>query len=274
MPELPEVETVKNTLRNYLIGKNITDIIINYNKIIRANDEIFKHKLINQTFREIDRYGKYLIFKLDDYSLVSHLRMEGKYFIRKDLSDITKHDHIIFTLSDNNYLTYHDVRKFGTMELIQKGKEFSLQSLNKLGPEINDYQINILKLYNSIKKSLRPIKAILLDQTIVAGLGNIYVDETLFLAQIHPNTKANKLTYNQFQNIIKSAQIVIKKAIDLGGTTIRSYQSSLGVDGKFQNELNVHTLVGDKCKICNDTIIKIKVAGRGTYICPSCQKEE
>lgn len=274
MPELPEVETVKNTLKDFLLGKKIKDIIINYDKIIKYDNKDFKNTLINQTFMDIDRYGKYLIFKLEKNSLVSHLRMEGKYFIRKNLADITKHDHIIFTLENDIYLTYHDVRKFGTMELTKKGEEFFLKSLSKLGPEINDPNINIRNIYQKIKTSTRPIKAILLDQTIVAGLGNIYVDETLFLAKIHPNKQAKTISFKQLKIIINSAQEMINKAIKLGGTTIRSYQSSLGVDGRFQNELNVHTLAGKQCKSCNTLIKKIKVAGRGTYICPNCQKEE
>ena len=274
MPELPEVETVRKTLKKFLIGKKIKNINIIYDKIIKIDIDTFKNKLINQTFRSIERYGKYLLFKLDDYTLISHLRMEGKYFLREKLSNITKHDHIIFILNNGQYLTYHDVRKFGTMEITKIGEEFSLKSLSKLGPEINDININIEKLYNLVKSSSRPIKAILLDQTIVAGLGNIYVDEVLFLAKIHPNTKAKDIPLSKFKKIIKSAQVVINKAISLGGTTIRTYQSSLGVDGRFQNELNVHTLAGKNCKICNSEIKKIRVAGRGTYFCPNCQKGE
>lgn len=274
MPELPEVETVKRTLKQYLVGRKIIDIKINYDKIIKYDNKRFIDNLVNQTFNDIDRYGKYLIFKFNDYSLISHLRMEGKYFLQNDLKHLTKHDHIIFSLDNNQYLTYHDVRKFGTMELTKKGQEFRLDSLKKLGPEINNPNIDLSKVYNSIKHSNRSIKAILLDQTVITGLGNIYVDETLFKAKIHPETNMNELSFERFKSIIFSAQKVVEKAIKLGGTTIRSYQSSMGVDGRFQNELNVHTLVGKECSVCNSIIKKIRVAGRGTYFCPNCQKKE
>ncbi|QWC00420.1 DNA-formamidopyrimidine glycosylase [Mycoplasmatota bacterium] len=274
MPELPEVETVRQQLKPLIIGKKIVDISIIYDKIIKISNDEFKKKLIHQTFRDISRYGKYLLFELDDYTLVSHLRMEGKYYLRQSINELTKHEHVVFHLSNDMYLTYHDFRKFGTMELVKKGDEFLLDSLKKLGPEVNDTQLIPDRIYPKIKKSSRPIKSLLLDQSIMTGLGNIYVDETLFLAKIHPEKKGHQLSFEEVECILKSAKQVIQKAIDLGGTTIRSYQSTLGVDGRFQNELNVHTLVGKACSVCQEEIIKIKVGGRGTYLCPNCQRKE
>ncbi len=275
MPELPEVETVKEALKLRLIGHKIINIIIKYQGIIKnINAEDFKEKIIGQTFREIKRYGKYLIFVLDDYSMVCHLRMEGKYFIKPVDDELNKHEHIIFVLDNNKKLSYQDVRKFGTIEVTKKNEEYSLASLKKLGPQANDPNLDIERLFSKIKSSTRPIKAIILDQTVISGLGNIYVDETLFLAKIHPETKGINLTKKAVEKIALSAKQVLNKAISLGGTTIRTYQSSFGIDGRFQNELNVHTKVGEKCKICNDTIQKIKVSGRGTYFCPTCQKKE
>ncbi len=275
MPELPEVETVRQTLKNYLINKKITDVIIYYDAIIKNIDlEEFKKSIINQSFSDIRRIGKYLLFDIGDYTLVSHLRMEGKYYIRKSLDDLTKHDHIAFKLNDGNILSYHDVRKFGTMELVYHQKENTLKSIQVLGKEINEPSLNLEYLFPFIKKAKRPIKSILLDQHIVCGLGNIYVDETLFLAKVNPKTLGENLNIYQVKKIIQSAKSVIEKAITLGGTTIRTYQSSLGVDGRFQNELNVHTLVGKKCKNCDDIILKTRVGGRGTYYCPTCQRED
>jgi formamidopyrimidine-DNA glycosylase len=274
MPELPEVETVRQQLKPLLIGKKIISVSVRYNKIIKIPLNKFKEQLKNQTFRDISRYGKYIFFELDDFTLVSHLRMEGKYFLRKTMKDLTKHDHIVFHLDNDLLLTYHDVRKFGTMELVKKGKEYLLDSIKKLGPEVNDEHLKAEDIYQKIKVSSRAIKSILLDQTVMTGLGNIYVDETLFLAKIHPETKGNALTFEDVESILFSAKKVIKKAISLGGTTIRTYQSILGVDGRFQNELNVHTLVGKPCSVCQEKIIKIKVGGRGTYLCPNCQQKE
>jgi len=274
MPELPEVETVRNTLKNHLIGKTIVNIIVPYPNIVKADLEIFKKKLIKQRFSDIKRYGKYLLFELTDYTLVSHLRMEGKYFLRTNPKEFTKHEHVIFQLDNGLYLSYHDVRKFGTMELVKIGEEFTLESLKKLGVEVNAPNIDIDAIYDKIKSSQRPIKAILLDQTIITGLGNIYVDETLFRSRTHPAVLANKLKKSDLTDILKNAKDVIDEAILQGGTTIRTYQSSLGVDGRFQNQLNVHTLVGEPCKVCQDKIQKTRVGGRGTYFCPTCQKRK
>ena len=274
MPELPEVETVKESLKRFIIGKKIKEIYSPYPNIIKMDLSVFKEKLINQSFTDIRRYGKYLLFDLDDYTLVSHLRMEGKYFLRNNLKELTKHEHVVFKLEDNLYLSYHDVRKFGTMELVDKFKEYELESIKKLGLEANQEKIDAEKIYQIFKNSKRPIKSVLLDQSILTGLGNIYVDETLFRSKIHPEELASNLSLEETKIIIKNAKEVLDKAIALGGTTIRTYQSSLGVDGRFQNELKVHTLQGMPCLVCETKIEKIRVGGRGTYFCPSCQKRK
>lgn len=274
MPELPEVETVRQTLKKYLIGQKIMEIYAPYPNIIKMELSDFKEKLINQTFRDINRYGKYLFFVMDDYTLVSHLRMEGKYFIRNSLNELTKHEHVIFKLQENSYLSYHDVRKFGTMELIEKGKEFTLFSVKKLGVEANQDNIDLNSIFPKFHQAKRPIKSVLLDQSIITGLGNIYVDETLFRSKIHPEELSSNLTKKEVSEILLNAKKVLDKAIMLGGTTIRTYQSSLGVDGRFQNELKVHTKVNEPCPVCGTSIIKIKVGGRGTYFCPNCQKRK
>ncbi len=275
MPELPEVETVKEALKPRLIGHRITGIEIRYEGIIKnISPDDFKKRVIGQTFRKIDRYGKYLIFVLDDLSMVCHLRMEGKYFIKPIDFEPNKHEHIIFFLDNQQKLSYQDVRKFGTIEVTEIGSEFKLESLKKLGPEANDKNLDLNYLYDKIHNSSRAIKSILLDQTVISGLGNIYVDETLFLAKVHPETKGTKLSRETVKRIGKSARLVLEKAISLGGTTIRTYQSSFGIDGRFQNELNVHTKENEKCKVCGDIIKKIKVGGRGTYYCPTCQTKE
>ncbi|MFA7075512.1 MAG: DNA-formamidopyrimidine glycosylase [Candidatus Izemoplasmatales bacterium] len=271
MPELPEVETVKESLKVHLIGQKIKEIYAPYPKIIKMDLSDFKKKMINQTFRDINRYGKYLFFIFDDYTLVSHLRLEGKYFIRNALNELTKHEHVVFKLDNNKFLSYHDVRKFGTIELVDKGKEFTLFSVKKLGVEANQINTDNIELIDKFKRANRPIKSVLLDQTIVTGLGNIYVDETLFRSKINPEEIASILSVEEIKTILKNAKIVLDKAIKLGGTTIRTYQSSLGVDGRFQNELKVHTMAGKPCPVCNTIIKKIRVGGRGTYYCPSCQ---
>ena len=274
MPELPEVETVKNTLKECILNKTIKDIKIFYNKIIdNKTEEDFKNSLINQTFLDIQRRGKYLIFILNDYYLISHLRMEGKYFLMHD-EDYSKHDHIVFIFDDSN-LRYNDTRKFGRMFLYSK-KEYNnildlrrSKALKNVGKEVFDDDIDANYLLSKLKNS-RPIKTSLLDQSIIAGLGNIYVDEVLFMCKIHPLKKSSDVTKDEAINIINNSIVVLNKAIKLGGTTIRSFESSHGISGRFQNELLVHTKT--ICPICNSNIEKIRVGGRGTYLCPKCQK--
>lgn len=270
MPELPEVETVRRILNQSIIGKTILDINIRYGKIIQnVSIDEFKKCLIGQTFINVNRKGKYLICELNDYYLIVHLRMEGKFFLMHD-EELSKHDHIIFQFSDSN-LRYNDTRKFGTMHLFSKDVDiYNVYPLNNVGVEPFDENFTVSYLKSKFQNNTRAIKTALLDQTIVAGLGNIYVDEVLFMSRINPTISANKITDEKLEEIIKSSKIVLEKAIKLGGTTIRSFQSSHDITGRFQNELLVHTK--EKCPICNSNIEKIRVGGRGTYYCPNCQK--
>ena len=274
MPELPEVETIRAQLASQIIGRTIQKVEIYYDKIIHGvSSAEFIARVSGQTIRDMRRYGKYLFFVLDETTLVSHLRMEGKYFLKPASDPIEKHEHIVFTFTDGATLRYYDTRKFGTMELMPSGSERSSKSLCHLGLEPFDPDFSAAYLVAKIKKSISPIKSVLLDQTIVCGLGNIYVNEVLFRSRLHPETRAVDLSVSDWENVATSSKAVLAKAIELGGTTIRTYYSSLGVTGRFQNELAVHDLRGEPCPVCHTPIEKIKVGGRGTYYCPNCQKK-
>lgn len=269
MPELPEVETVKNSLINLVLHKKIIDVKVFYDKIIKnvTSDE-FISELKGQTINDIQRLGKYLIFVLDDYYLISHLRMEGKYYLGESEA-ISKHEHIIFYFASKN-LRYQDTRKFGTMFLYKKDVDiYHVNPLDKVGYEPFDQRLTPEYLYEKLKKCSRPIKSALLDQQIISGLGNIYVDEVLFLARINPSTLAKKLTIEDCENIIQASINVLTKAIALGGTTIRSFTVNHVISGRFQNELLIHTKT--ECPECHQPIKKIFVGGRGTYHCEHCQ---
>lgn len=273
MPELPEVETVRRTLNNLILGRTIESIDIHYSKIIKdVSITEFRDRLVGKTLKDINRYGKYLIFIFEDIALISHLRMEGKYFIKEQTDPLVKHEHIVFNFTDGSSLRYHDVRKFGTMDLRLLDQIYSINPIKKLGYEPYDKKLTAKNLGEKLRHRGTAIKTCLLDQTVITGLGNIYVDEVLFLSKLHPERKANTLTNSDFKNIIRNSTSVLYKAIELGGTTIRSYTSSLGVTGRFQNELNVHTKKGEACPKCSSIIKKIKVNGRGSYFCPKCQK--
>lgn len=273
MPELPEVETVKETLKKQILDSKITGLNIYYENIIEYPTSVeFKEKIINQKINDIKRRGKWLMFELDDYFLLSHLRMEGRYFIRNKNDEVLKHEHISFILDNDLELRYLDTRKFGRMHLIKKDEILNRKPLNELGLEPWDENLNISYLKEKYKNKKLPIKTVILDQGIIVGIGNIYADEILFLSKINPLKKANELGNEELEGIIKNTKITLEKAIKAGGTTIRTYESSEGVHGRFQQELLVHSKENEYCPNCNETIIKIRVGGRGTYYCPKCQK--
>ena len=272
MPELPEVETVRRTLKNKILNEVFKNIKIYYPNIIAfPNIDEFKSKLIGQTILDIDRRGKWLIFVLNDYYLLTHLRMEGKFFIKNN-EELSKHEHIVFMFNSGIELRYHDTRKFGKMYLFEKNIAFNCKPLNELGLEPFDEKLNSNYLLEKYSNKRLPIKTVLLDQSIITGIGNIYADEILFLSKISPLKLSYLLTDAECSAIINNTKKVLSKAIELGGTTIRSYESSEGVHGRFQNNLLVHNHEGDNCPICFNKIIKIRVGGRGTYYCNYCQK--
>jgi formamidopyrimidine-DNA glycosylase len=274
MPELPEVETIKNTLKQFVIHKKIKEVYVYWPNIIKEPDDVNQFKMIlsGQTIHDITRKGKFLLFQLDDYVLVSHLRMEGKYTVVHTDEPVKKHTHVVFTFTDGDQLRYNDVRKFGTMHVHYKGVELLEKPLNKLGPDPFEEAFTFDYLYGKLKKTQRVIKSALLDQTIVAGLGNIYVDETLFKANVHPLTHSDKLTKKEIKAIQREAIDILTQAVEQGGTTIRSYVNGQGEMGLFQQELYVYGQENEACKVCGNPITKMKVAGRGTHICSKCQK--
>ena len=268
MPELPEVETVRNVLKKNLIGLSIIDIKVYYPEMIKTNLNEFLKNLKNEKFIDIKRYGKWLVFETTNYYLVSHLRMEGKYYYtnRKELE---KHEHVVFTLSNGYFLRYKDVRKFGVMYLVKKDILFDDTPIGELGLEPFNKDLSVNYLKEKFKNKRLSIKTVLLDQSILSGLGNIYVDEVLFKSKISPFKKAKDLNDKEIENIIKSSCEILTMAIKMGGTTIRSYTSSLGVTGKYQEKLMVHTK--KECLICKSQIKISKIGGRSTYYCPNCQ---
>ena len=271
MPELPEVETVRRVLDKSLINLKITDCQIRYDNIISDDSEEFKRNVIGSTIVGTARLGKCLIFNLDNGSIISHLRMEGKYFyLPKDSFD-NKHIHVIFYLSNGYMLAFQDVRKFGRICYRSKEDLYKTEPLINVGedPILNE-NIDVDKIYNKIHSKKVPIKTTLLDQSILAGLGNIYVDEVLFITRIDPHTESNKITKEQVSKIIDESRKIFKRAIENKGTTIRSYTSSLGITGNYQNYLLVHTK--EVCPSCGEPLIKDRIGGRGTYYCKKCQR--
>ena len=273
MPELPEVETIRRTLEVLVLGETIEDVDIRWAKIIKEPDdaELFRMLLKGQTIHAIGRRGKFLIFHLDDHALVSHLRMEGKYGLYDEEEPADKHTHVIFKFTDHTELRYRDVRKFGTMHLHTKGTELDVLPLSKVGPEPFSDEFTPEYLGQAIGKTNRFIKTVLLDQRVVAGLGNIYVDEALFHSGIHPERPASSLTEEEIKKLYASIKETLATAIEKGGSTVRSYVNSQGQIGMFQLELFAYSRKGQPCKICETPMERIIVGGRGTVYCPKCQ---
>ena len=274
MPELPEVETIRRTLQNLVVGKTIDNVQVHWPKIVKKPVEVeqFKDALIGETITDVNRRGKFLIINLNTYALVSHLRMEGKYGLFNSDEPYDKHTHVIFHFTDGTELRYRDVRKFGTMHLFLKGEENNDLPLSQLGPEPFSSSFTNQYLQGKLKKTERKIKPVLLDQTIVTGLGNIYVDEALFRAKVHPERKANTLNSDELINLHQEIIATLSEAVEKGGSTIRSYVNSQGEIGMFQLQLLAYGRKGEECKRCGTPIEKIVTAGRGTHFCPNCQK--
>jgi formamidopyrimidine-DNA glycosylase len=273
MPELPEVETVRRTLTSLVVGKQIEDVIVSLPRLIKEPDDAmqFSHLLKGQTIREMGRRGKFLLFYLDDFVLVSHLRMEGRYGLYSTAEPVEKHTHVIFRFTDGSELRYRDVRTFGTMHLFVKGKEQAGPPLHKLGPEPLGEAFTAGMLKERMKGRKSKVKPLLLNQEIVVGLGNIYVDEALFQAGIHPERLPAELTDKQWQSLYESIVDILEKSISLGGSSIKSYVNGQGETGDFQHTLKAYGRTGEPCVTCGTPIEKSVVGGRGTHICPACQ---
>lgn len=268
MPELPEVETVVRTLEHLIKDAEITQVLVRYQKTIEGNVDEFAKTLKGEHFRQFERRGKYLIFRMDHVTLVSHLRMEGKYYVQSPSDPLDRHMHVLFDLSDGRQLRYHDTRKFGRMFLCDLNYDF--HQFHDLGPEPFDEAFNAAYIHSYRKGLTQPLKSLMLDQSFVAGVGNIYADEILSACGLRPGRSCKRITKKDEENIVKETRRILREAIAAGGTTIRSYTSSLGVTGLFQNECCVHGQ--QTCARCGSEIRVRRIGGRSSYYCPHCQK--
>jgi formamidopyrimidine-DNA glycosylase len=271
MPELPEVETVRTILEGIVRGKTIAKIEVFRAKNILTGAEAFVRSLTGETFLSVSRKGKYLIFHLShDKVVISHLRMEGKYFEKKESDPIDKFDLVSYDFTDGSALRYNDVRKFGVLLLSDEAHYLKEEPLVHLGKE--PWDLTKEELYQGLqKKKGQTIKEALLDQSLIAGLGNIYDDETLYAAKISPLKKANKITLSECETLLEESRRILSIAVKKGGSTIRSYHPQEGVDGLMQNDLLAYGKGNTPCSRCGFPLRKITIGGRGTVYCPICQ---
>lgn len=273
MPELPEVETVRRTLKQLIVGKMIKSVSVFMPKMIKHPDdaEKFAFQLAGQTIRDIGRRGKFLQIYAGDYVLVSHLRMEGRYGLFPAGEPVEKHTHVIFHFTDGTELRYKDVRQFGTMHLFPAGEEMAKAPLNKLGLEPLSEQFTFEAFHRALAGKMTKIKPLLLNQERIVGLGNIYVDEALFQAGIHPERTAKSLTLKEWRRLYESIIETLGRAVEAGGSSIKSYVNGQGEMGMFQHQLRVYGRKGEPCVQCGKPVERFVVGGRGTHICRDCQ---
>jgi formamidopyrimidine-DNA glycosylase len=287
MPELPEIETIKNDLGKKIINKKIKDVEVGLNKIIRSNLGEFKSVLIGNKFIAIDRRGKLLIFKLAsrDKTLLIHLKMTGQliycqkgkmivggHSLPKIESDLpNKYSHVIFYFSDGARLFFNDMRQFGYLKLVDRQELKKIIGTFGIEPLEKEFKLkNIKEILTGRKIN---IKAVLLNQQLIAGIGNIYADEILFEAGIRPNRLSGSLKDKEIKKVYQAIRVVLKKAVKYRGTTFNNYVDANGHKGNFIKFLKVYQREEEKCLRCKQgTIVKAKIAGRGTRFCPQCQK--
>ncbi|RLC56066.1 MAG: bifunctional DNA-formamidopyrimidine glycosylase/DNA-(apurinic or apyrimidinic site) lyase [Candidatus Cloacimonadota bacterium] len=264
MPELPEVQTIINGLNSKVLGKEITKIIeLRPGTVYRQFPITSLDNIIS-----ISRKGKYIILQTSsNYKLIIHLRMTGKLIFENDLTKTSNHARAEIVFSDKTKLIFDDVRTFGKIQILKFNEE--VPALINLGVEPLSEEFNIIYLKNKLKNRKAPIKNALLDQTVIAGLGNIYVAEILFRAKVHPATSANNIKSTKLERIVSETKIILREAIKHNGTTISDYRNVEDKTGEFQNFLKVY---GKKICKCGAMIQKIKQAGRTTYFCEECQR--
>ena len=274
MPELPEVETVCRALSKVIKNSRIKKIEF-YRKDLRwqVKDNL-EVTLKNNIFIDPYRRGKYILIPTNtDKIFLIHLGMSGQIRIKKK-DIVQKHDHMRLIVENNNkhfIITYNDSRRFGYIDLFKKKELREHFLLSKIGVEPLGRELTIEYLQNNFKKRVINIKNALIDQKIIAGIGNIYASEILYKAKINPLRKVNSLSQNDLNSIITYTKIILKKSIEVGGTTIRDHMQPDGSLGYFKQKLQVYGKTNEKCKTCNSFIVKEVISNRSTFICRHCQ---
>jgi formamidopyrimidine-DNA glycosylase len=269
MPELPEVETIVRGLNSLVKGMTVQQLPHISPHLLKREPQL--RQLTGDTFRSFERRGKYIIANLKSGKrLMIHLRMSGCILVGENQRRHDKHDHLeIVFRSRRRRLVFRDVRKFGVIQFVQAGQQETLDRLGVEAPAITTAQLRVL-----VCRSNRPIKPLLLDQYVIAGLGNIYVDESLHRSGIHPLRAASSLSARETRALAAAIRQIMALAIANNGTTFDSYLGVNGESGRFVRYLRVYNQDGSRCGKCADVIAKIKVGGRGTHFCPTCQKDD
>ncbi|MFW5735189.1 MAG: bifunctional DNA-formamidopyrimidine glycosylase/DNA-(apurinic or apyrimidinic site) lyase [Oceanidesulfovibrio sp.] len=276
MPELPEVETIARTLAGDLEGAVFHDVAVRHECALEQPTEEFVEKLRGRAIIKVGRRGKLLLLLLEgDYFFVCHLRMTGRLYVPQPDDAPDAHTHLVFTLTGADGRTfplhYRDVRKFGSCRVQTPAELARWPFYARLGPE--PLEMSAADFAKRLQDKQGRIKAVLLDQSVIAGLGNIYVDEALFRAGIRPDTPASSISAQRMERLQTAVQEVLREAIAGCGSSIRDYVDGRGNAGSFQNCFRVYGRAGQPCLACGSPLVKTTVAGRTTVFCPHCQKK-
>ncbi|MTI79631.1 MAG: bifunctional DNA-formamidopyrimidine glycosylase/DNA-(apurinic or apyrimidinic site) lyase [Firmicutes bacterium] len=274
MPELPEVETVKRSLEKLIVGLTIAKVDILMPKIIKSHTpDQFQQLIAGRKVISLERRGKYLQIHLSGtYTLIIHLRMTGRLVLITGSKKLPKYTHVIFHLEKDKRLVFADMRQFGTINLVPDEELQNMPGLKDLGPEPlgNDFSLGYLE--KELQRRRTRVKTLLLNQSFVAGLGNIYADEALHLAKIHPERLANELSQQEVINLHQAIIEVIKQGIENRGTSFSDYVDGEGNIGSNQNMLKAYQRAGEPCHCCGTNMERKKVTGRSSCYCPQCQR--
>jgi len=271
MPELPEVETIRRDLSRLIVGKKILGIMTDSPKQIQPSLTVVKKAVVGVKIKKIKRRAKLLqIFLSNGVVLAVHLKLTGRLLVRKKGAPKDDWQHVIISLSGNKELRFADLRKFGWIRLVKDEKELE-ELLSKFGPEPLD-SLDLKKFKEILASSGRPVKLVLMDQKKIAGVGNIYANDALFLARIDPRRSAKKITEKEAKKLYQAIEKVLKAGIRYRGASDQYYLDALGCKGSYQDHFLTYGREGKKCFDCNGEIKKIKIGGRGTFFCPKCQK--
>lgn len=270
MPELPEVETIARGLQN-LVGKRVKKTFTS-DKKLRIKSSLDLQNLVKSRVSSIKRRARYLIIQLDDgKSLVIHLGMSGRITLSQDFQRL-KHDHFACEFDDGKFLIFNDPRRFGFVDLVETKNLPKHQFLQKLGPEPLSDDFTAEYLAQKLQNKKMNIKTAMMDNQIVVGVGNIYINESLFDSGISPLREAFSLTKSEIKNLTNSIKKILKKAIESGGSSISDYVKSDGEVGNFQNNFKIYGKIKEKCLHCKNFIRRIVQNGRASFYCPKCQK--
>jgi formamidopyrimidine-DNA glycosylase len=273
MPELPEVETVCRSLRPHLIGRRISRVQVLESRLRVAVDKRSLQSLVGQRVEAIERRAKYILLQLSaDWIWLFHLGMSGKLICVEANTARRKHDHIIVGLNDGAELRYHDPRRFGLALVTRRESLHELPQLRTLGIDPFNADLTGEFLFRFTRGSERRIRDLLLDQQIIAGLGNIYANEILSLTGIKPTTRAHRLTRKQVYAVAAAIPRLLREAIRWCGTSFSDYRDADDKSGEFQNHLRVYDRAGEPCRVCPSTIKRVAIGNRSAFYCPTCQK--